>query len=873
MNKILYSRKSITIAGLLFFLTAILGILYIRYLNNREVEEQSEQALSIAKVAASALDGENLKKLRAVTEDTGTTVYKSIKKRLINIKHLYPNSRFAYLYTMRGDKIYFLADSEPADSKDYSPPGQEYVEADNAYKNTFISGSDSVTAPVSDRWGTWISILIPIKDETNGKTIAVFGMDYDSYNWSKFFVFHNAEYIITITTFILFLFLTLKVIAKNTNLKKEILERLSAEQASQRAEAALKESEQKYRGLVENSPDAIVIYADGKFVYVNKEFIHLMAATSEDELIGKPVIQIVHQDSIELVVERMRKVAVEGTVLPIAEEKLIRLDGSVVEVEIKAMSIWFEHILAVQLIVSDITDRKRAETELRKLSQAVQQSPVSVVITDINGTIEYVNPKTLETSGYSLEELIGNNPRIFSSGEKHKEEYKILWDTITSGKEWRGEFHNKKKNGELYWESELISPIIDEKGNLLHFLGVKEDVTEKKQLLQDLINSKEKAESANKLKDAFIANMSHEIRTPLNGILGMTSIIQEAYSQYAAAEEERFFTSIKRSSKRLINTVDKILNFSLMQIGDFPVKKADISLEAIIGGLVPEFNQLAAMKSLKIGFNTTIGGDTVFADSNAIKTALENLIDNAIKFTNTGSIDISIYRDKQSNICVDIRDTGTGISEEYLQGMFEPYSQEAIGYSRPYEGLGLGLAITKKLLDLNGASIAVKSKKGEGTSCTIRFDMHDMPEKKNKPEEIEIVHSSLPNKKTKNLKPAVLVVEDDIVNQYFIETILTKSFEVKIAGDAAKALELFTSNSFDLILMDISLKEGMNGLELTKVIRAGKKNPNIPIIAVTGHAFPEDYRNSMEAGCNDFLTKPFQSFQLIEKIEKIFVNG
>ena len=610
---------------------------------------------------------------------------------------------------------------------------------------------------------------------------------------------------------------------------------------------------------------------DNKITFISQSFLSTYGYT-EEELIGQKIKIVDSPNNPTYITPEILETTLHGGWQ--GELLNIKKDGTEFPIHLSTTIINDEHNNPISMIgvARDITLRKLHEAELIKLNQAVIQSPVEITITDLNGNIEYVNPKAVEMSGYSKEELLGKNPRIFSSGELPKEEYKRLWETITSGKEWRGEFHNKKKNGEFYWVSASIIPIISEKGKIINYLGVKEDITEKKQIINELICEKEKAESANKLKDAFIANISHEIRTPLTGILGMTSIIYDSYPQFVREDEERIFASIEKSSKRLITTVDKILNFSLLQIGDFPVNKSNVSLTSVIQTIVCEYNPLATAKSIRINFKSYTDDDIVFGDANSLQTSFGNIIDNAIKFTDTGSVDIKIYRNEQSKLYIEISDSGEGISEEYLPHLFEAYSQEGVGYSRAYEGLGLGLAIVKKLLGLNRAIITAKSKKGEGSVFIVCFEKQDSKQEENMPvisKDIKTRHPNLP-KVAADIKPAILVVEDDEVNQLFIEAILQKEYNVEMALNAAKAYKLFTSRSFDLILMDISLKEGIDGLELTKVIRVGNVNPNIPIIAVTGHAFPEDRRKAKEAGCDDYLVKPFQSNQLIEKIRALF---
>ncbi len=633
------------------------------------------------------------------------------------------------------------------------------------------------------------------------------------------------------------------------------------------AEEELKKSEEKFSKAFIICPEAMFITSldDSKFIDVNDVFIKLTGFRKE-EVIGSTLSEL------NLCVDDNQRKQLYEEILKngFIKNKPIQYrmkTGKIFDFLISSEIIELEGRQCCLNFMPDVTERNIAEKEIRRLSQAVRQSPASVMITDAKGKIEYVNHKVLEITGYSLDELIGSNPSILKSGEMPDEVYRELWNTISSGREWRGDLHNKKKNGEDYWESALISPIFNDNGEITHYLSLEEDITERKDMIKELIVAKEKAELANNLKDAFIANISHEIRTPLNGILGMTALIHDTYAQQASEQDQRIFTSIKRSSKRLINTVEQILNYSRLQIGDFPNNIVPVSLAETLQLLVAKYNKYAFEKLLKINFiSTTNNDDIVYIDSSALNTILENLIDNALKFTNEGSVNITLAKDNQSNLCIIIADTGIGISEEYQSHLFEPYLQEDTGYSRPYEGLGLGLPIVKKLIDLSGFSISVKSKKNEGTAFTICFDNQKIKQLENRtvPVERKIINTS---KIIQGKKPDILIVEDDETNQFFVTAILKNEYNIAIADSVEKAVNLFAYKSFDLILMDISLKNGCNGLELTEIIRKGSINSDIPIIAVTGHAFASDRRKAFAAGCNDFLTKPFKSSQLLLKIK------
>ncbi len=401
-----------------------------------------------------------------------------------------------------------------------------------------------------------------------------------------------------------------------------------------------------------------------------------------------------------------------------------RKDGTEFPIQLSTTCIFNKERKPVGLIgvSSDITQRKQNEAEFKKLNQAIIQSPVSIIITDKNAKIEYVNAQTCEVTGYSKDELIGRNPKIFSTHEKSKKEYQQLWETITSGKIWRGEFHNRKKNGELFWESNIISPVKDSLGNITHYMAFKQDITKRKELEQNLIAAKEKAEAANDVKDAFIANISHEIRTPLNGILGMLSLLKELVDDKTEGDENFIFESIGRSSRRIIRTVDLILNYSRLQAGDISSLKENICIDKIIEENYLDYRGIAQNNGLDFKFENKIDKTHIIGDRNYLSLILSNLIDNAIKYTPKGSVVIFLDKNKENFPVIQIKDTGIGISEEYFNKLFEPYTQEESGYTRAYDGVGLGLSLVKEILEIIGGSVEVSSSKGVGTTFSVTIN-------------------------------------------------------------------------------------------------------------------------------------------------------
>ncbi|MDR3668129.1 MAG: response regulator [Ignavibacteriaceae bacterium] len=501
--------------------------------------------------------------------------------------------------------------------------------------------------------------------------------------------------------------------------------------------------------------------------------------------------------------------------------------------------------------------------EYLKLSRAVEHGPASVVITNRDGDIEYVNQKFCDLTGYSKEEAQGKNPKILNSGHHDKKFYEELWNTILAGNNWSGEMLNKKKNGDLFWEAALISPLINSKGEIINFVAVKDDISEKKNMVSALIKAKEKAESVNKLKDAFIANMSHEIRTPLNGILGMASLIRDIFPGKINKEDEELFNGIEGSSKRIIRTVDMILNYSRIQVGEFSTFRKNINISSICVNLVKEYSVPAKLKSLELTFINYRTDIEILADEYSVTMAISNIIDNAVKFTKHGSIFVILHKKDNGDIILDIKDTGIGISEEYLSNIFEPYHQEQMGYGRTYEGIGLALSLVKKVLALDNAIISVESKKGEGTTFSINFGKELLTEEKMIEKDKIIISPSL---KEKTEPRIVLIVEDDTLNQLTTKKFIESKYSPIITDSSEDALRIVKENKVDIILMDISIRGKLNGLELTKILKSTKEYSHIPILAVTAHALEEDRQNALEAGCDSFLTKPFSRASLLEMI-------
>lgn len=484
----------------------------------------------------------------------------------------------------------------------------------------------------------------------------------------------------------------------------------------------LKETENKFKGLVEQSLTGIYIIKENKFQYVNRKLAEIFGYTIDEIINNCTVSDLVFEEDRELVKENLSKRIQGETDALHYSFRGKRKDSSLITVDVHGSKSIMNGQTVVVGILLDITERVKIENSLRKLSKAVEQSSATVLVTDVKGNIEYVNPSFTEITGYSLDEVMNKNPRFLKSHSTSTEHYKEMWETITSGNNWKGEILNKKKNGELYWELNSISPIKNEKGEITHFVAVKEDITAQKKMIEELQTAKEAAEKANKLKTEFLAQISHEIRTPVNILLSFSNLIWEDVKDKVSKDLKDNYELINRAGNRIIRTIDLILNLSQIQIGTYEIHPKKINLNKHFTKIIlPEYEYKSKNKGLKLNFKCSAKNIVVESDEYMFEQIFTNLLDNAIKYTEEGSIDVIIDRNGDDKIYVDIIDTGIGISEEYLPKLFELFSQEEQGYTRKFEGNGLGLALVKNYCELNNAKISVESEKGVGSKFRVAF--------------------------------------------------------------------------------------------------------------------------------------------------------
>ncbi len=374
-------------------------------------------------------------------------------------------------------------------------------------------------------------------------------------------------------------------------------------------------------------------------------------------------------------------------------------------------------------------EHRESEKLVRKLSLAVEQSPVTIVITDSNGCIEYVNSYFTKLTGYTSDEVIGKNPRMLKSGVQSQEFYRTLWDLISGGFEWHGEFCNKKKSGELFWESASISPVRDAEGDVTHFIAVKEDITDQKKVFDELQRTKAEAEAATTAKSSFLANMSHEIRTPMNAVIGMLYLIQQTE---LTLKQRSYVGKAEGAAKSLLKIINDILDFSKIEAGRLQMESIPFLLSEVLGKLTDIAPiSIGAKRVELIIYTSSEIPDFLIGDPLRLGQILINLVSNAIKFTERGEVVLSVAVDSVSGEKVRLRfsveDSGIGMTTEQKEQLFGAFSQADSSTTRRFGGTGLGLSISKQLAELMGGDISVKTEQGKGSVFTFsaNFSLED----------------------------------------------------------------------------------------------------------------------------------------------------
>ncbi|WP_295233542.1 PAS domain S-box protein [Sediminibacterium sp.] len=666
------------------------------------------------------------------------------------------------------------------------------------------------------------------------------------------------------------------------------------------SEEKVKLSELKYRTLFAESPDGFLIVKEGIFIDCNKASELILGATKE-YIIGKkptdisPTYQPNGRLSEELVKEVIEAAISKGNTQ--FEWTHLKVDGTPVIVDIKLSVVNANGENLLFTTWRDVTTQREAELLIKKLQSAVEQSPISIFITDIDGNIEYVNPFTLSVTGYSYEELIGQNPRLLKSGFTNPKVYDELWKTITNGFVWRGVLNNRRKNGSLYWESTTITPIINEVGTITSFIAIKEDITERikieheiKQLnvnlekkiadrtieLQnsnsELTKAKIEAEEANHAKSEFLSRMSHELRTPMNAILGFAQLLEMGSLD---AKQEKAVHHILNSGKHLLNLINEVLEISRIEAGKVSISVEAVKLNNVFRDVIETLTPTAEAYGVKLINELEDKADIfISADKQRIKQVLLNLLNNAIKYNKKqGWVKLfvtEISNDTKSNIRICVSDNGPGIEANNIKKLFTPFERLGAENSA-VEGTGLGLSVVQQYASLMGGTSGVESRLNEGSTFWV-----ELPKTSSVVEALN-VHAQLEQLpvKEKNIEEAVvLYIEDNSSNIELVSQILlAKRPTIKLvtAVYGKQTLKLALEHKPNLILLDLNLPD-IHGSEVFEILKLHETARQIPVIVVSADAMPAQVNKLLQAGVKQYLTKPFDVPAFLKIIDQYTVH-
>jgi PAS domain S-box-containing protein len=488
---------------------------------------------------------------------------------------------------------------------------------------------------------------------------------------------------------------------------------------------------------------------------------------------------------------------------------------------------------------------------------------LGLIEVDLEENIRYVNQSFCLMSGYEEHELIGKNAMDLFV----KEEYKDVMHEKNSSRQMglsdAYEMNVKTKHSDANWWLVCGAPLYNDKQQHIGSIGVHLDITQQKILQQQLVEAKQLAEKSVHAKDLFLANMSHEIRTPMNAILGMSKQLQKTTLNQ---QQTSFLEIIGTAAENLLVIINDILDFSKLEAGKVTLEEIGFNMHDLVTNASRVLKLKAEEKGLIFAVSVSPEVTKVLkGDPFRINQVLMNLLSNSIKFTKRGRVTLQcLLKENQpgsQSLEIVISDTGKGMDEGYLKTLFNKFSQEDESIARSYGGTGLGMSIVKQLVELMNGTITVQSKKGEGTQVNINLSFtkgteSDLPKKDNSHVEAHI----LADKK-------ILLVEDNEMNRVVAETILNQyGATISEAVNGMEALEAIRNHRYDIVLMDIQMPV-MDGLEATRHIR-NDLHSTIPIIALTANAVKGEMEKCIQAGMNDYLSKPFEEEDLVRLIAK-----
>jgi PAS domain S-box-containing protein len=490
------------------------------------------------------------------------------------------------------------------------------------------------------------------------------------------------------------------------------------------AQAALIASETRYRRLFESAKDGILILdaKTGMVVDVNPFLINLLGFPRE-RFLEKAVWDLGFFKDIVANHASFAKLQ-ENEYIRYEDKPLETADGRRIEVEFVSNVYLVDQQKVIQCNVRDITERRRAEERLRKLSRIIEQAPLSISITDLTGAMEYVNPRFCTVTGYTPEEAFGQNPRILKSGRTRPEVYRDMWGKLTRGEIWSGELSNRRKNGEVYLETAVIAPVVDKDGRVTHYIALKDDITAQRRSADEAAARLERAQEISEIKTQFISAISHDFRTPLTAIMASAELLHRHDDKISPAKREELFDRVHSSVLRLTEMLDKVLTLNQVDAGRVDLRPVAIDLPSFMRDVIDEA-RLADRGAHRLESDATGDPAAFGTDVSLLRHILTNLLGNAVRYSPADSLITMRAEADSRQVKISISDRGIGIPEADRERIFRPFERGSnVGATN---GTGIGLNIVQRMTKLLGGTVAVDCVEGGGSRFILLLPRLNVP--------------------------------------------------------------------------------------------------------------------------------------------------
>jgi PAS domain S-box-containing protein len=636
-----------------------------------------------------------------------------------------------------------------------------------------------------------------------------------------------------------------------------------------RAEKEARWSEARLRGITDSAQDAIIMMDPAGSISFWNPAAEAILGYRAEEAIGKHLHTLLtpqrylpaHRAAFPEFLRSGRGNAIGKTVELAARRK----DGREIAIDLSLSAVSMSGQWHAVGILRDITYRKQAEQDLRNSEEKFRQLAENVrevffITTPEGDRIIYISPAYEPIWGRTCDSLY-QSPMSWAEAihPGDREQARLLAVRQLRGEPIDSEYRIRTPDGQEKWIRSRTSPIRNEAGELIRIAGIAEEITERKRYEAELIFAREGAEAANRAKSRFLANMSHELRTPLNAILGFSELLMAEMGDRGEHEWDADLEKIQRAGQHLSRLINDILDLSKIEAGKMLLNVEDFDISVVVCDVVASMEPLAAKNgnAIEVFCEPAI----LHGDGMRVQQCLFNLIGNACKFTRNGRVAVNVQADNGAEgiwyrIC--IGDSGPGMTPEQLAGLFSAFNQGDAATTRKFGGTGLGLTISRKICRMMGGDITAESAPGQGSTFIIRI-----------PGSIAAQGALAIPPGKEEFMARILVVEDNEANQELITRFLRREgFEVIQAADGTSGVAAAQAQAPDLILMDLSLPE-LDGWEATRQIRANPATATVPIIALTAHAFVEEVRAALLAGCNEYETKPLVYRRLVKKIRAL----